>query len=76
MELGELFRSILDLPPEQELRDELSQATLGNWDSMAHINLITAVEEIYHISFATDEIPLLTSLGALRKALQAKGVAV
>ncbi len=75
MTLEELFGSILDIDPH-ELSDATSQTALASWDSMTHINLITAMEEVYSVAFSLDEIQAITSLGDARQMLRRKGAAV
>ncbi len=75
MTLEQIFCSILEISPS-DLRDESSQATLANWSSLAHLSLITALEERYGISFSTQEILGTKSFGNLRALLRAKGAAL
>jgi len=75
MKLEELFASILEVSAA-ELTDRSSQASLRSWDSLAHINIISALEEVYGVCFSTDEIQNMKSLGDARKLLSAKRVAI
>ncbi len=75
MTLEELIGSILEIDP-QDVTDATSQTTLSSWDSMAHINLITAMEEVYNVSFSVDEIQAIKSVGDARQMLRRKGAAV
>ncbi len=60
--LQEVFRDTFD-DPALELRDELTAADVDGWDSLAHINLIIAVERKLKIKFATAEISRLKEPG-------------
>lgn len=75
MKLEELFASILEVSPI-ELTDASSQASLRSWDSLAHINVISALEEVYSVHFSTDEIQSIKSVGDARRLLSTKGVTV
>ncbi|HEX6288921.1 MAG TPA: acyl carrier protein [Herpetosiphonaceae bacterium] len=75
MSLEELFGSILDVEPSS-LTDATAQAALKAWDSMAHVNLIAALEETYGVQFSTQEIQQMTSIGAARGLLRRKGADV
>ena len=75
MVLEELIGSILEIPPT-DLTNETGPQTVAVWDSFAHINIITALEEVYGVTLSTDEITSLKSLGDARKVLRAKGVEV
>ncbi len=71
----ELFCNILELEPSQ-LDDQVSQTSVGTWSSLAHINLVTALEEVYGVSFTTHEILAMKSVGYARTLLREKGVVV
>jgi acyl carrier protein len=45
------------------LRDELSAKDVPNWDSLAHINMIIAVEAKFKIKFAIAEIAQMKAPG-------------
>jgi acyl carrier protein len=42
------------------------------WDSVAHVNLISALEERFGVNFSVAEIVELNSVGAIREALTRK----
>ena len=75
MTLEELIGAVLDVPAAT-LDNAVRQSDVPNWSSLAHINLVTALEETYGVSFTTDEIQTLTSVGAARQLLRGKGAAV
>ena len=58
------------------VRDELGFDSIDSWDSLTHMQLITALEDSYKIQFTGDEIAEMRSVGAARAALRAHGVAV
>jgi acyl carrier protein len=43
-ELQDIFRDVFD-QPDLILTRESSAATVEDWDSLAHINLVTAIEQ-------------------------------
>ena len=49
-----IFRDVFD-DPGIVLRDEMTASDVAGWDSLAHINLIIAVERALGIKFATAE---------------------
>lgn len=75
MTLEELIAAVLDVPAGA-LTDATSQSNLSNWSSMAHINLIMALEETYSVSFTTEEIQVVKSIGDARRLLRTKGATV
>lgn len=73
MQLEEVFSSILGVPTS-ELDDATSPAVVSSWTSRGHIELITAMESLYGVTFTTEEIKSLKSLGDARGFLRNKGV--
>lgn len=57
-----IFREVFD-DPRLELRDEMTAADVDGWDSMAHINLIIALERNLKIKFATAEVSKMKQSG-------------
>jgi len=60
----------------QALRLEWGPDQIGAWDSLGHLNLIVATEERFGVSFSTDEIASIESIGDLVARLREHGVAV
>lgn len=64
MVLGRLFVRVLGVPDGGDVT-ETSMDNHASWDSMAHINLILAIEQEFRISFTPEEASLATSFGAI-----------
>ncbi len=75
MELTELIASVLDVEPET-LNEDSGRSTLEVWDSLAHLNIIAAVEETFGVMFSTAEMRELTSVRALRATLAERDISV
>jgi acyl carrier protein len=73
--LTELIASVLDIEPEL-LTEDSGRETLEVWDSLAHLNIVSAVEETFDVVFSTSEMRELTSVGRLRDALASRNIAV
>lgn len=60
--LTELMRDVFD---EDDLvaTDETTADDVADWDSANHVRLIVAIEEEFHIQFATDEITAPENVG-------------
>ena len=54
------------------LRDETTAAEVDGWDSVAHINLMFAIEERFGIQFAGNELAEFENIGALKRYLADK----
>ena len=74
MLLVDLISSVLDIDP-RELTEESGRGTLEVWDSLAHLNIIAAVEETYDVVFSSSEMRELTSVVKLREALAERNIA-
>ncbi len=61
-QLQEVFRDVFD-DPALVLRDEMTANDVEGWDSLAHINLIIAVERRLKIKFAMAEISRMKEPG-------------
>lgn len=72
MTLEELVGSILEIAPA-ELSDDSGRESLMAWTSLAHIDIMLAVEELYQVAFQTEEIQSLQTIGDIRASLLAKG---
>jgi acyl carrier protein len=74
MDLEDLVATVLDVE-RSSLTDTTSPASLDRWDSLAHVELITTVEEAYDVVLSTGEMRQADSIGKLRSILQSKGIA-
>lgn len=62
---------VLDLP-ESDISEETSPDTVSAWDSVAHLNLVVAVEEAFGVSFTPDETMEMTSVRLMKLLLEEK----
>lgn len=58
------------------ITDASSPETLRRWDSLRHLDLMTAVEDACGVRFSTAEIVRATSVGAIRSLIREKGRAI
>jgi acyl carrier protein len=71
--LRDVFCDVLGLPPER-MSDATSPETTSEWDSLAAMNLVAALEETFGVELSTMEIMKMRSVGIVREVLRAKGV--
>jgi acyl carrier protein len=69
-----VFAEVLGLPPER-LSDATSPETTSEWDSLAAMNLVAALEETFGVELTTTEIMRMRTVGIAREVLRARGVA-
>lgn len=62
-QVQDVFRDVFD-DPSLILKDEMTADDIIGWDSLAHINLIIAIERRLRVRFATAEISRLKDNGA------------
>jgi acyl carrier protein len=53
-----------------EITAQTSPETLEAWDSVNHLSLVMALEQMFGVAFDLDEIPELTSLEAIVGAVE------
>ena len=71
--LSELVADILRLPPDA-VTDALTIAETENWDSLAHIELVAALESEFSVELSADEIVEMITYARIRAVLGNKGV--
>ena len=73
--LIQLFAEVLQVPPA-ELSDSSSPENVKQWDSLAAMDLVAAIEERFSVRLSTKEIMKMSTIGLARKTLQSKKVDV
>ena len=66
--LRPIFRDILD-DPELPVTPTLSPADCPQWDSVAHVRLVLAIEEEFAIQFSTEDVAGFATVADLVSAL-------
>lgn len=66
--LRRVFADVFAIDPDT-LKDDDSPLTIEAWDSIAHLNLVFALEGEFTIQFDAEEIPELISFGVVRQRL-------
>jgi acyl carrier protein len=60
--------------PESKINDDTSPDSYPAWDSVAHLNLVMALEEAFGTSFTPEETMDMTSVKLIRLLLEEKGL--
>jgi acyl carrier protein len=63
-DLQTIFSDVLDLP-DLRLTAESNAHNVEGWDSLAHVNLVVAIEKRYKIKFALAELRSLNNVGEM-----------
>ena len=69
--LQSLIAEMLDLP-EDQITPQTQRADTENWDSLTHLQLVTAVENEFGVKLAMDEIAAISSVDDLDRILVAR----
>ena len=70
-DLTPLFQDVLDLPALELVAESNAQNVEGR-DSLAHVNLVVAIEKHYKIKFALGELQGLKNVGEMADLIQRK----
>jgi acyl carrier protein len=70
-ELQEIFRDIFD-NENLIITPESNASTVEDWDSLAHVNLVTAIEKKYKVNFALAELQELKNVGDMINLIEKK----
>lgn len=69
--LTEIFRDVLD-NDDIVLAPHLTANDVAEWDSLAHVRLILAVEKAFRVSFTASQMGRLKNVGELADLIQSK----
>lgn len=57
------------------LSDNSSQDNVPNWDSLGMVNLVSELEQVFHVQFDILEVQDLKNVGLIKSLLIEKGIA-
>ena len=72
MSLEAVVAKVLSVPVES-INDETGPETLMAWSSVRHLALIFEVEKHFNLKLEREEVFGVTSVGALKEILKARG---
>ena len=73
MTLEALFARVLGLPVES-IDDSIGTETHRQWDSVKHMELVTAIEKSFNVKLTTRDIYTMKTFGDAKAFLQKRGV--
>ena len=68
-----IFRIVLALPDDIDV-ESVRQVSSERWDSMAHVNMIVAIENEFGLTLHAGEYTRMTSFNAIVLLLDEKGL--
>lgn len=70
-----VFARVLGIAPDT-IDNDLRYATIPQWDSIAHMSVVAALEEAFDVMIDMDEVIDMSSVGKAREILRKHGAAV
>ncbi len=70
--LNEIFEDVLDLDETPILKDETTANDIEEWDSLAQIQLVVAIEKTFGIKFLASEIMGWKNVGEMINSIMDK----
>jgi acyl carrier protein len=67
--LQQIFRAVFNLPATCDVTT-VCQTTESNWDSLAHVSLVLAIESEFGVNIDAGDTLRMTSFDAVRSVLQ------
>ena len=71
----EAFARVLGIAPER-VTDDLRYASIPEWDSIAHMSIVAALEEAFGVMIDMDDVIDMSSVGKARQILAKHGAAI
>jgi acyl carrier protein len=69
--LQEIFRDVFD-NDKLIINEKMSAIDIEDWDSLAQINLIVAIEKEFEIKFTLEEVIKLKNIGEMLELIKLK----
>lgn len=73
--LKEILAKVL-LIDESKISDEMSRKIVKEWDSMAHLMLVSEIESAFEITMDDDDIMEIQTIADIKKTLQKMGITI
>lgn len=70
--IEEIFREIMELDDDIELKDDMSSDNMEEWDSLASMSLVVKMEKEFGIKYEFEDILQMDSLGAIKNVTVGK----
>jgi acyl carrier protein len=70
--VSQVFAEVLGLTPDV-ITDDTSPDNTPQWDSMAAMNLVVAIEDEFDVRLSTAEIVSMRNVAIVKKVLTSKG---
>ena len=68
--LNRILEEVLSIKNMDEINDSFGPDNIEGWDSLAHFDLVTAIEEKFEISVAVEDVSRMYTIGDIKKILK------
>lgn len=75
MRLEDVFASALQVDRDR-VSDQLEYGSIKEWDSVAHMGLVSALEDEYNVMIDTDDVIDMSSVAKAKTILRKYGASV
>ncbi|WMJ82385.1 acyl carrier protein [Clostridium sp. MB40-C1] len=72
--LNKMICEVFEIRDMEILKDELGPDDIEAWDSMAHVELVTQLEEEFEIAMEVVDVSRMYTIGDIKKILVKYGV--
>ena len=73
--LKDILAKVL-LIDESKISDEMSRKSVKEWDSMAHLMLVSEIESAFKVTMNDDDIMEIQTVSDIKKTLKKLGISV
>lgn len=73
---NKLIAPILGISNITEIEDSFGPDEIEDWDSITHIELVTALEENFKIALAIVDVSRMYTIGDIKKVLKKYGITI
>jgi Acyl carrier protein len=70
--IEKIFREIMELDDDVELKDDMCSDNVEEWDSLASMSLVVKLEKEFGVKYEFNDILQMDSLGAIKNVTLGK----
>lgn len=74
--LNRILEEVLSIKNMDEMNDSFGPDNIEGWDSLAHFDLVTEIEEKFEISVAVEDVSRMYTVGDIKIILKKYGIEI
>ena len=75
IKLKDILAKVL-LIDKSKISDGMSRKNVEEWDSMAHLMLVSEIESVFEVAMSDDDIMEIQTVGDIKKMLKKLGITI